>query len=258
LFELNDKLSFSSSAGKDAATEGCFASPFHEKVRESLKAVVVELAKEFPEAAGLALDVRLSTREILGYSIAAREASILAVQVDPVDLSFEAPADKCMQESIQAWTDWRREAMEAFVKTLVESYRGQKKDGQVLISGFANYYSQGKISHLRSVQDWLSWTASGLASGLLLEGRYHSPNNEAVQFSAAADLVRKLKDTGKLATEIPVVPLAVGKSVAGRLDFQTEWTSLKSRSAWLSTIGVVVRCEADLQAALRLARGEWP
>jgi len=258
LFELNDELSCGSSTGDAAAREGYFASPFHEKVQEPLKGLVFELAKEFPDAAGLAFDVRLSNREILGYSIAAREASILAVQVDPIYLLFASGGDKCMQESIQVWTDWRREAMEAFVKTLVETYRSQKKEGQILVSGFANYYSQGDISHLRSTQDWLSWTTSGLADGLLLEGRWYAPHNEAVHFDSATGLVRKLQAAQRREAEWPALPVAVGKATGGRTDFQADWTALKSRSPQLTSVLLVARSDADLQTALRLARGEWP
>lgn len=151
--------------------EALYASPFNKQVHSILMSLVREAALKFPGVDGIALNLRLSNREILGYSEAARAASIIDIETDPLDLNLSNVANLVTTAPTQEWIAWRRGKVSSLLRDISNLYRKASKGKQVIVSGSADYYAQQDFNDLRTSQDWRLWLHSGLADHVLLEGR---------------------------------------------------------------------------------------
>lgn len=231
-------------------TDAFYASPFNTQVRIAVTSLVQELAQKFPEATGLALNLRLSRGDILGFSEAARAASIGDVSIDPIDLNLTGEG---ITPSKQQWIEWRNGVMASLLKTLRETYRQVKKDGVVIISGYADYYVQQTFSDVRSNQDWMAWLSAGLTDGVLLEGRWMEQRGDSRYLSG---LMKQINDISKKTRKpITFIPLASGDHLIQGNDYQNDWIALKYHQSELTEVMLLVKNDNDLRQAIILPLG---
>jgi peroxiredoxin len=243
----------SKGAAQSARPEALYASPFNPEVRSIVTALVKEIATKFPEASGLVLDVRLSGGEILGYSEAARAASILEKSIDPIDLNISNAANAIIDAPVREWIEWRRGAISNFVKAMTDTYHKSRPGSQVFASGYADYYSQRAFNDYRSSQDWMGWLSGSAVDGVLLEGRWSARyyDSEYLQNFLKPDSAQ-----GKAGKTGTVVPVSNGDHLMRDGDYQRDWNSLKSRISSLNQIALVARNDNDLKRIVALASGQ--
>ncbi len=223
-----------------------YASPWNPEVRAALKQLMTEIGQKFPDAAGVAINLRLSDREITGFSDAARLASIRDLGLDPFDLNLQNRADEQNNALVESWRTWKLEQMAAFLKELRTAYTEANPKGKVLVWGTADYYDRQEFNDLRSGQDWRGWLQDKLADGVLLEGRWTPRYNDAASF---AGLPRDGKDAPL------IIPVSNGSHLVADSSYAADWSSLASRVEDLDTMAFVVRNDADVQSVVRLVSG---
>ena len=227
--------------------EAFYASPWHPEVRSALKQLMSEIGQKFPDAAGVVLNLRLSEREITGFSDAARLASIRDLGLDPFDLNLQNRADEQNNELVQSWRAWKREQMAGLLKELRAAYIEANPSGRVLVWGTADYYDRQEFNDLRSGQDWRGWLQNKLADGVLLEGRWTPRYNDAATFAG-------LSLDGKGAPLI--IPVSNGSHLVADSSYAQDWSALASRVEGLDTMAFAVQSDADLQSVVRLVSGQ--
>ena len=228
-----------------------YASPWKSEVRQTLGDLLTEIGTKFPEAAGIVLNLRLSDREILGFSDAARLASIRDLGFDPFDLNLQNRASEENNTLVQQWRAWKREQMSALLQELRAAYRKAQPQGRVLAWGTADYYERQEANDLRSSQDWRGWLKTGAADAVLLEGRWTPRYNDAAQFADAfaGEILPRL--------EMPrVIPVSSGAHLVADSSFAVDWSALVSRADDLNTMAFVVREDSDLKSVVRLGSGQ--
>jgi uncharacterized lipoprotein YddW (UPF0748 family) len=242
--------------GESAApNDARFASPFHRDVRESLRALVEELAARFPDAAGVVLDARFSDQQINGFGRAARAQFARLSGLDPIDFELDNIANLDLNPTLRRWVEWRREAFAEFVGELAETYRRSSR-GRVLLSGYAEYYINRDFHDVRTAQDWLGWAAGGRFDGVLLEGRWLNPFPDIDHLPRLrADLVRASREAGK---KIPLLAVSAGDQLVRTSDYAKEYRSLASHAADLDGVMLVARGDEDLRRAAAFASGAAP
>ena len=233
------------------APEAFYASPWKPEVRQALGALLDEIGTKFPDAAGIVLNLRLSDREILGFSDAARLASIRDAGFDPFDLNLQNRASEENNALVQQWRAWKRGEMSALLQELRAAYRKAQPQDRVLAWGTADYYERQEANDLRSSQDWRGWLKTGAADGVLLEGRWTPRYNDAAQFAETlAD------DIAPVAGMPKVIPVSSGSHLVGDSSFAQDWSALASRADELDTMAFVVREDADVKSVVRLGSGQ--
>jgi hypothetical protein len=178
---------------------GKFASPFDPEVRKLLVNLVQEFAWRYPSVAGIVLDCRLSTGEVLGYSDAARVAYIRAKHLDPLDLMSGGGGEN-WQSLVGDWYHWRRDEISSLVGEFANAYKGANPRGKVLALGSANFYRLQLGNRNLTCQDWLHWVAEGHVDEMLLEEAWSDLRNEHL-WAAANALV------GKADRTVPLTPV---------------------------------------------------
>jgi hypothetical protein len=148
------------------ATGGKYASPFHPRVRSALRELVEELAVRHPDLDGLVLRCRLSSNVLLGYSEAARIASIRARQIDPVDI---VPGTGAAGKLHSDWVEWRIGQVAQLVAELSKVFRDRLPRARVAVLGMANLQRLSVASRNNLLEDWLRWAESGAIREVLLE-----------------------------------------------------------------------------------------
>lgn len=254
-------LQESSYTGNSAVTP----SPFHPEVRGELKALVQELGQRFPEAAGLAIDLRMSERSIHGFSIAARSQFIARHQLDPLDFRLDNIAGLRLNPTLRSWVDWRRNQLSALFADLARSYKTQRPSGKVFTSGYAEYYVDPDFHHVRTGQEWLRWLSHPEVDGVLLEGRWLSPFADLDQFPSLQVRFSPYMGTSATTGTIPkgrkparakaLIPVSAGPHLIKSADYRAEWTALRGRATQVDTVALLVRDDGDLAQVLQFAQG---
>lgn len=232
-----------------------YASPFNTRVRTAATSLLQEIARKFPIVAGVVLDVRLSREEITGYSGAARVAAMKTLHFDPLDLGLQGKADDVIDERARLWLDWRRQEMQTFVRDLSSRYKTSRPNNRVLVCGVADYQKQADFNALRTGQDWSSWTSSGAADGVLLEGHW------LPRYEDRAVLVAAVQTQDQSESEVAKPPLSQiavsnGSALSNESSYSRDWKSLHSANSLLDSMAVVVRNDEGTKAASALLRGE--
>ncbi len=233
--------------------EAFFASPFHPEVRRALVSLVQEVGRKFPMLSGIVLNTRLSEREILGFSEAARIASITDIGLDPIDLILQNRAEQENTTRVYEWLNWRRGQMASLVKSLSDAYKGVNPKGKVLAIGLADYYQRQEFNDLRRTQDWRYWLQQGIIDGVLLEGRWQSRYTDSRSFADFQEEITELAD--KNGKSLLLVPVSHGANRDGS-SYGRDWANLKSRVPSLNEIALMVRNEEDLQHTTAFLSGK--
>lgn len=230
------------------APDAFYASPWNHEVRDSLKALVEEVGHKFPDAAGVVLNLRLSDREILGFSDAARLASIRDLGLDPFDLNLQNRADEENNKDVQTWRTWKRDQLSEFGGELREAYLRGRPGGRVLAWGVADYYERQEFSDLRSAQDWRGWLNSHIVDGVLLEGRWTPRYPDAGTLAALQTALGFEKGL--------VLPVLQGAALTPDSNFARDWSALQGRANAFDTPVFALHSDADLQQVVRLLSGQ--
>lgn len=229
-----------------------FASPFHKDVRQSLGALVEELAARFPEAAGIVLDARFSDQQINGFGLAARAQFARKSSLDPLDFELDNIANLDLNPVLRQWVEWRRDGLANFVGELADIYR-RKANGKVLLSGSAEYYVNRDFHDVRTAQDWLGWARGGRFEGVLLEGRWLNPFSDIDQLQRLrAELSKASREAGK---KLALLAVSTGDQLVKTSDYAKEYRSLVSRPAELDAVVLIARGDEDLRQAAAFASG---
>ncbi len=239
-----------------------YASPFNPEVRQALKELMSEAAYKFTTISGLALDVRLDDREILGYSEAAREAAILSMQTDPIDITPRISRDNANNDLRTHWILKRTEAMNHFAFALRGSYleaRAQTPPGpggRVLMNGRGDYYAQGIPlgNDLRLNQNWQEWIGFGVADGILLEGRWLPRYNDAAYLHGV--YTNKAQQARVMNRHEAVMPVLSGAHIVKDANYLREKNTLQSRVPMLKRMMLQIRDDEDVQRAVALLSGD--
>ncbi len=225
-----------------------YASLWHEKVRYSLRALMSEIGTKFPEAAGVVVNLQLSDREIIGFSDAARSASIGALGLDPFDLNLQNRIDDENNIEVQRWRAWKCEQLANFGRELRDSYLRALPNGRVLAWGMADYYARQEFNDLRASQDWRGWLQAKVVDGVLLEGRWTPRYPDAGALAA-------FKDDPPTQNAL-VLPVIDGAALIKDSDFARDWSALKNRADKVDVAVFAARSSADLQKIIKLSTGE--
>ena len=226
--------------------EAFYASPWQPEVRGALLDLISEIGRKFPEATGLVLNLRLSDREILGFSEAARLASIRDLGLDPFDLNMRNRADDDNNALVEKWRSWRLAQISALLKELRATYVKACPSGRVLTFGTADYYDRQEFNDLRSSQDWRGWLEAKVADGVLLAGRWTPRYNDASTFAGTYAKGEATRN---------VVPLSAGSQVVADSSYAQDWSALSTRIDALNEMAFAVRSDADLKSVVRLGTG---
>lgn len=232
--------------------EARYASPFHPEVQDAVGQLVQELATRFPEAAGVALDVRLTNRDVSGFNETARSLFVQAERRDVADIVMDNTVEMKIDDTARKWIAWRRKQLGGLVTSLAQQYktrRGSSDSGKVLVSGYADYYVNPEFSALRTGQDWQDWaggvSSAGAIDGVLLEGRWLEPFNDN----------ERLPGFQEQAGNLTLVPMASGANLLKNVSYRREWDALRSRTPSLGQVAVLARSDADLAQAVALGTG---
>jgi hypothetical protein len=227
-----------------------YASPFNSDVRSAMTKLVGEIALKFPKAAGIAVDLRLSRRSILGYSEAAREASILENGFDPFDVVTQTKIEN--QEEFEKWVAWRRNGLTTLLKALVSSY-AKGGGNKVLLSGHASFYDTTSIENLRSAQDWMTWVENGLADGILLEGQWLSSYSDNWRVK---DYYTRVNEAAKkLGKPVFLLPTTGGDYLVKESNYLRDWTSFGNLNPNQTAIAAIAWNNQDVEQIAALATG---
>lgn len=224
------------------ASEGKVASPFHPQVWQMLIALAQAIGRQYPPLNGLLIQCRLSLRDLLGYSEAARAAYIRAYQVDPVDLD-ERLRDVKNPASIGHWANWRRRTITNLVGAVSRAFRSTNPQAHVAARGIAPYYSKVFSPAQRNMarQDWLEWAIAGHVDEVLLHANWLDSRNQT-WFKDGMTALKRAQ--GK---RIYVNPLLVCRSGGKPLSLQEQWVRLEQQVAW-SHVVVAMQHPDDLDA----------
>jgi hypothetical protein len=240
----------------DFRPDARYASPWNRDVRRAMTELVREIGARFPEAAGVALDVRLGDRQIHGFSLPARASFVRRYALDPNDFVLDNIAGLQLNATLRAWVEWKREGLQSFTLALAESYRQARPAGRVLVNGCAEYYLSRDFHDVRTAQDWLGWIGTGRVDGVMLEGRWLPPFPDIDQYRPLQ--ARLAAEAGKLRRRPALVPVLTGGHLIKTSDYHAEYTALRSRGAGeapgANEIVLLARDDADLQRAVALAR----
>ncbi len=255
IFGPNAELRELNNQNEDSSRPDAFyASPFNPEVKKILVKQVDEIARKFPEASGLVLDLHLSDRDILGYSETARAEAIKELGLDPIDLGLSNRANTILDGPVREWVNWRKAKMLDLVKTLAATYRKAHPGGKVMIMGEADYYSQTEFNDLRTGQDWKAWAQSGAVDGVFLRGRWLSRFGDTDRFEYYNRLWPDwMKSAGH---PVMLVPFSSGSRLMPQTNYERDWRALKGAVLRLVQFGLIVEDEADQKQAAKFLKGE--
>jgi uncharacterized lipoprotein YddW (UPF0748 family) len=246
---------FTTYGASEVPHDARFASPFHKDVRQSLNALVEEIAARFPEAAGVVLDVRFSDQQINGFGMAARAQFARRSRLDPADFDLDNIANLDLNPVLRQWVEWRCDALAEFVGALADAYRKASR-GKVLVNGYAEYYVNRDFHDVRTAQDWLGWARGGRFDGVLLEGRWLNPFPDIDQLQRLrAELSKASREAGR---KLALLAVSTGNHLVKTSDYAKEYRALVSRPAELDGVALLVRGDEDLQRAVAFASGATP
>jgi uncharacterized lipoprotein YddW (UPF0748 family) len=241
--------------GKAAFPEGQIASPWHPDVQTTLKSLLKEIAQKFPEASGLMVDYRLAFNEILGYSKAAREASIGAIDIDPTSLNFAAKDDALNSERIHKWKLWRRDTMAELLKSTLAEYQSVQPLDTIILSGEADSYATITYDYsITKMQDWKHWVSLGLAHTVMLDGFWRSGHRH---HGLLSDFQREtenpenpmVKGAGR---PITLMPASTGPYLMRDGNYRGDWNNITSVTPELDHYMVALRIDQDVKDALKV------
>jgi hypothetical protein len=162
------------------ADGGKYASVFHPRVRSALRELVRELAVKHPDLDGLVLRCRLPSNVLLGYSEAARVASIRARQIDPVDI---LPGPGAAGKVHGEWAEWRIGQATQLVVELSGVFKEALPKARVAVLGTANLQRLSAVSRNNLLEDWLGWAETGGIQEVLLEHPWTEPGAGSIYAS---------------------------------------------------------------------------
>jgi len=230
------------------ATEVTYASPFNRAVWTIMDAVLLEIGRKFPEATGVLLDLHLSRTEVLGFSKAARSASIRAISVDPVDVLPKGQVSISATDRLKKWIDWRKNVIALMFTSLRDSYHAGNPNGKLYAFGTVDYYVAGFVNDMRLSQNWLTWADEGVVDGILLGGQWASghPDNALYRYMIPKAIAAK---SGR---KLDVIPVLKGTHLNPPVSYSDEWIPLSTYNSGLQEIALVVDSDADVQGVITL------
>jgi hypothetical protein len=232
--------------------EALYASPFNPKVRTALISLVTEIAAKFPQASGIVINCHLSNRGLLGFSEAARVASVVELGIDPIDLDITARViDR--PGNLNRWLEWRREQMASLLKAARDAYQQGHKTGQVIFNGTTGYYEVQALNDVRMTQDWRFWLNTGVADTVFIEGRWLPAYQDDRYLN---DFINEAAELGRTSQrKITLRPVLSGPHIVPEGDYGREWISLKKRIPGLDEAAFLARTDNDLQKIVALVSG---
>jgi uncharacterized lipoprotein YddW (UPF0748 family) len=175
--------------------DGKYASPFHPRVREALRALVQEIAAQYPTLDGIVLECSLPASAVLGYSAAARAAYRAAKKQDLPDWPLAEGPEGAQQAA--AWLGWRTTECTNLIRELSSAYRAKAPRGHVAATGWAGWHRAPLAERLAVPSDWLTWVASGAIEEVFLDGDWGEAQAKNLYW-ASLDLVRRARKPVRL------------------------------------------------------------
>jgi hypothetical protein len=180
-----------------AAAGGGFASPWSGEVRDALRGLLTKLATDYPDLDGLYVAWSLSLDTYMGFSDAARAASILAVGVDPVDFASWGPVDS-EPAPVTAWIEWRLSSFREILGEIREAFRTASGGKPMLARAICGVGTWKPRYRAASCQDWLEWRFHSVVDDLVLEiDLLRGVNTPINEFRAGYRLYESIKPLGQ-------------------------------------------------------------
>ncbi|MBM3500076.1 MAG: hypothetical protein FJX74_15580 [Armatimonadetes bacterium] len=224
-----------------APSIGRYVSPCHPDVHAALVQLATEAGRQMQADTRLTARCRLSPTEMLAFSDAQRERSILCVGLDPLDVPLRAVAGGYGAYGAQ-WWEWRLTVLTGVLARFVAAYRAEHAGGTVSAAVLAGTYRDPLWQRAYAAEDWLTWILDDLIDGVLLEGAWEE-GSEDRDYASALGIIAK---TGK-EIEIGVMLRAPSKEGDTPLARQQEIVLAQGRAPdyWM----IEVNDEPGLKAA---------
>jgi hypothetical protein len=176
--------------------EGVFASPWSRAVQDALRGLLTKLATDYPDLDGLYVEWRLSMSSGMGYSDAARAASLRAVGVDPVDVPLFGDPDEIAP--LKAWFEWRLSSFRELLGEMRGAFR-TASGGKPMLCRVTCGVGAWKLRYRAiSAQDWLEWRFHSVVDDLVLEiDLLRGVNTPINEFRAGYRLYESIKPLGQ-------------------------------------------------------------
>ena len=164
----SDLVELDSNLACDGIEEGVFASPWSRAVQDALRGLLTKLATDYPDLDGLYVEWRRSMTSCLGYSDAARAASLRALSIDPVDVHLFGiePDDS---PPLKAWFEWRLSSFREILGGIREAFRTASGGKPMLCRATCGAGAWKLRYRAISAQDWLEWRFHSVVDDLVLE-----------------------------------------------------------------------------------------
>jgi len=227
---------------------------FSDSIRQVSASQIRKFVSRIPEVDGVLLDIRLSIKQLLAYSLGARICYIQERRIDPIDIDIYSRDSDQIQLN-QDWARWRLEKMGEFVAEMVAAARTGNPKRKIVFMGYANFYQWSLADQNFSLNDWLNWTLDHCDTGdpenppeVILLGNWAEPAN-ADSYKKALNLIAK---TG---VPIKAIPLLVKKTwkYDKPVTYKEQWDALKkqvhtdSSGTDISRVAVQIESESDLK-----------
>ncbi len=197
-FEAHPELlELDSNLGCDTGTMGKYASPWSREVRDAVKGLLQKLATDYSELDGLYVECRLSMISPLGFSDAARAASIRALSIDPIDVPVYGVSIHD-DARLKTWFEWRLTSFREIVSEFRQAFRGASGGKPFLARVTCGVGAWSLRYKAASCQDWMEWRFYSAVDDLVLEidltRGVNAPVNE---FNAGYRLYQTIQPPGQ-------------------------------------------------------------
>ena len=150
------------------SSNGKYASPFNAQVQAQLLEVVKEAARA--DLDGLLLECRLPLgKPLLAFSDAARQASVAATGIEPIQVDFSNPDTS---SSTAKWITWRLQAVSSLVGRLSATFKAQNPQGKVSVVGYARWPRLKLGKQNTMLENWPAWSQAGSVDEVLLQDNW--------------------------------------------------------------------------------------
>lgn len=131
-------------------------------VRQHVLGQVTQIAETYPGLGGLIVGLQMPMNTLYAHSLAARNASIKALGIDPVDIDLphsvagEGPEEGTAPEVLEKFLQWRSATYSSFLKEVATAARAgnpERRVGLVVDAGLYNYDLGRQIN---MAQDWFN------------------------------------------------------------------------------------------------------
>jgi hypothetical protein len=236
LLDRNPDLAERTREGTFGSGPGRFASPFHPRVRRSLREVAGELGKQYPQLDGLVLRCCLPADVLLGFNPESCIAYRLIRGMDPGGLRLETSPD---DPDVFKWTSWRDELATSLILELAAAFRTNVFSAKVAVVGKAHWRRTPWQQRNRLLQNWPRWVSFNGIDEVLFECDWDNADlgdDVASCHSLFSDSCRPVQST-------LVVPLG-----ADTLDQLRKGAFASLRSQPVTSLALVPEKASDLAA----------